>query len=64
MALINFKDYADYEDYLHERYIYDALEKSKAELEEILALPDPFAKLHNADEVHDEMRRMLEERGL
>jgi PHD/YefM family antitoxin component YafN of YafNO toxin-antitoxin module len=57
-VLINFEDYAKYESFLHQQFVYDELRKSKAKMS------DPNAVRHDADDVHAELERILVTRGL
>ena len=57
-VLINIDDYAQYEDFLHRRFIFEELQKSKAEAD------DPNAKLLDAAGVFAGLEQKLEARGL
>jgi len=57
-VLIGYEDYANYEEYLHRRFIYDELQKSKIELN------DPDVKLLDVTEVFARIHRQIDERGL
>jgi PHD/YefM family antitoxin component YafN of YafNO toxin-antitoxin module len=57
-VLISIEDYAKYEEFLHRRFIYDELQKSKAKMN------DPNVRRYDAEEVFAEFDRMLEARGL
>jgi PHD/YefM family antitoxin component YafN of YafNO toxin-antitoxin module len=57
-VLINFDDFAKYEDYLHRQFMYEELQKSKAKMS------DPDAIRHEADDVHDELEQILGAHGL
>ena len=57
-VLINMDVYSIFEEYLHNRFIYDELQKSKTTAD------DPNAVLHDADDVHAELEDMLEAHGL
>ena len=50
VVLIGYDDYAKYEEYLHRRFIYEELQKSKAELNgtdvELFDATDVFARIH------------------
>ncbi len=53
-VLIGINDYAKYEEYLHHRYIYDELQKSK------LAAADPATPRYDAEEVFTEFDEILD----
>jgi len=57
-VLISFDDYAKYEEYLHNRYIYDELQKSKEKSKE------PGIKLLNVQEVFANIDQRMVARGL
>lgn len=57
-VLINIKDYEKYEEYLHRRFIYEELQKSKAKAN------DPNTKLLDSADVFAGIEKKLEERGL
>ena len=57
-VLINIEDYAEYEEFLHRRFIYDELQKSKAKMS------DANAVLHDADDVHAELEEILGAHGI
>ncbi|MDR1193391.1 MAG: type II toxin-antitoxin system Phd/YefM family antitoxin [Peptococcaceae bacterium] len=57
-VLIGIKDFEQYEEYLHRRFIYDELQKSKAKMS------DPNAVTHDADDVHAELEQILGAHGL
>ena len=57
-VLINMEDYKKYEDYLHHRYIYDELQKSKEK-----AKTAEF-KTISADKVFSKIDKKLEKKGL
>ena len=57
-VLIGIEDYAKYEEFLHRRFIYEELQKSKAEAN------DPNTKLHDAEDVFAEFDQILEVHGL
>jgi len=57
-VLIGYEDYASYDDYLHRRFIYSELQKSKFEAD------CPDAELLDATEVFARIHRQLGERGL
>jgi PHD/YefM family antitoxin component YafN of YafNO toxin-antitoxin module len=57
-VLINIEDYAEYEDFLRQRFIYEELQKSKAEA------ADPGVKLIPAGEVFARIKKRIAERGL
>jgi len=57
-VLIGYENYAKYEEYLHRRFIYDELQKSKAEVN------DPDAELLDAAEVFARIHRQIDEHGL
>ena len=57
-VIISFDDYAKYEEYLHRRFIYEELQKTKAKAN------NPNAVFHDAEDVFVEFDKILEERGL
>ena len=57
-VLISMDMYAEFEKFLHEQYIYNELQKSKA------LLGDPNVKLILHEEVMLEMNKILEAHGL
>ncbi|MDR1705408.1 MAG: type II toxin-antitoxin system prevent-host-death family antitoxin [Clostridiales bacterium] len=57
-VLINIEDYTDYEEFLHQRFIYNELQKSKAEA------AGPNVKLIGADEVFGRIKQKIKDRGL
>ena len=57
-VLINIEDYAKYEEFLHRRFIYEELQKSK------IKANDSDAELHDAVDVFDRLELKIEERGL
>jgi prevent-host-death family protein len=57
-VLINFDDFADYQEYLHHRFIYEELQKSKNEAN------DPSVRLIAAADVFARIEKRLEERRL
>ena len=57
-VLISIDRYEQYEKFMHDRHIYEELQKSKAMLD------DSNVMLHDADEVLDEIEQWLVERGL
>ena len=57
-VLIGYEDYAKYEEYLHRRFIYEALQKSKTELS------DHEVELLDATEVFARIYKQIDERGL
>ena len=57
-VLISIDEYAEYEEYLHRRFIYNELQKSKADIN------DPDVKLHDAADVFAGLYKKLEEKGL
>jgi prevent-host-death family protein len=57
-VLINIEDYAEYEKFLHHRFIYDELQKSKAKLDY------PDVVLRDAKDVFAGLNKKLEGRGL
>ena len=57
-VLIGIKDYVHYEEYLHRRFIYEELQKSKAEAN------NPNVELYDASKVFACLEHRLEERGL
>jgi len=58
IALINMDIYAEFEEFLHHRFIYDELQKSKAKAGE------PDVKLTDSDEVFNRLEQKLKGRGL
>jgi len=57
-VLIGIKDYAKYEEFLHYRFIYEELQKSKTTLD------NPNVVLHNAEDVFADIEQKLARRGL
>ena len=57
-VLIGYEDYAKYEEYLHHRFIYDELQKSKT------IVNDTDADLLDDTEVFAKIYRQIDERGL
>jgi len=57
-VLINMEIYAEFEKFLHHRYIYNELQKSKTNLS------DPTVTLHDSDDVFARLGQRLEARGL
>jgi len=57
-VLINIDDYAGYEEFLHRRFIFDELQKSKAEA------ANPDLLLHDAADIFTGLEQRLEARGL
>jgi len=57
-VLISLDDFADYQEYLHHRFIYDELQKSKNEAN------DPSARLIAAADVFERIEQRLKARGL
>ena len=57
-VLINIKDYAKYEEFLHHRFIYEELQKSKEKG------IDPNAKTADAETVFSNIEKRLESKGL
>lgn len=57
-VLINIEDYAAYEEFLHHRFIYGELQKSKAEA------ADPNTTLIDAADVFDRIKQKIAVRGL
>ena len=57
-VLINFDDFADYEKYLHHRFIYNELQKSKDEAN------DPSNRLIAAADVFTRIEQRIEARRL
>ena len=58
VVLIGINDYAEYEEFLHRRFIYQELQKTKADTNE------PDAQLHNAADVFTRLEQRLVGRGL
>ena len=57
-VLINMDVFAMFEQFLHNQFIYDELQKSKG------IMNDASTKKHGADEVHAELEQILEAQGL
>ena len=57
-VLINIKDYAKYEKFLHYRYIYEELQKSKAKVSK------PNVKMTDVTDVFNRIEKKLESKGL
>jgi len=57
-VLIDIKEYEEYEEYLHRRFVYNELQKSKA------ILNDPDVIVHDASDVFLGIYKKLEDRGL
>jgi len=57
-VLINMEIYAEFEKFLHHRYVYDELQKSKA------SLNDPNVKMTDAADVFSKIEKKLECKGL
>jgi PHD/YefM family antitoxin component YafN of YafNO toxin-antitoxin module len=57
-VLIGIEDYADYEEFLHRRFVFEELQKSKAEA------ADPSVELRAAADVFGRIRQRIAERGL
>jgi len=57
-VLINMEMFAEFEEFLHNRYIYNELQKSKAKLD------DPNVKLIPAADVFSQIEKKLEGKGL
>ena len=57
-VLINFDDFADYQEYLHHRFIFDELQKSKNEAN------NPSVRLIAAADVFKRIEQRLEARSL
>jgi len=57
-VLIGYENYAKYEEYLHRRFIYEELQKSKT------GASDPDAELLDAAEVFARIYRQIDERML
>jgi len=57
-VLINIEDYAKYEEFLHRRFIYEELQKSKADAS------NPDVVLLDAADVFAGLEQRLEVRGL
>jgi prevent-host-death family protein len=55
-VLIGYEDYAMYEEYLHRRFIYEELQKSKSEVDA------PNVELLDATEVFARIYRQIDER--
>ena len=57
-VLIGYDDYAKYEEYLHRRFIYEELQKSKTKVN------GPDSEFLDATEVFARIYRQIDERGL
>ena len=57
-VLINFDDFANYQEYLHHRFIFDELQKSKNEAN------NPSVRLITAADVFKRVEQRLEARSL
>ena len=57
-VLIGYDDYVNYEEYLHRRFIYEELQKSKT------MANDTDADLVSANEVFAKIYKQIDERGL
>jgi prevent-host-death family protein len=57
-VLIGFKDYEKYKEFLHHRYVYEELQKSKTKVN------DPNIELHGVADVFARMERKIAGRGL
>ena len=57
-VLISIDDYAEYEKYLHRRFIYEELQRSKTEAN------NPNVELRDATDVFIGLERRIAERGL
>ena len=57
-VLINFADYAKYEEFLHHRFIYEELQKSKENSKKL------NVKRTDAEDVFAEIEKKLEKKGL
>ena len=57
-VIINFDDYADYQEYLHHRFMYNELQKSKVEV------GNPDTQLNSTADVFTRIEQKLEARGL
>jgi prevent-host-death family protein len=55
-VLINIEDYAKYEEFLHERYVYEKLQKSKVDAS------SPERILHSPESVFARIDKKLESR--
>jgi len=58
MVLINMEVFELFEEFLHQHYVYNELQKSKA------LLNDPNTVLHDAEDVFDRLEQRLTARGL
>ena len=58
VVLVNMNVYAKFEEFLRQGFIYEELQKSKANLK------DSDVAMHNADDVHNELEQLLEAHGL
>jgi len=56
-VLIGYEDYAKYEEYLHRRFIYEELQRSKAEINDsntnLLDATEVFTRIFRQIEMHD-----------
>ena len=57
-VLISIKDYAKYEEFLHHRYMYEELQKSKERVS------DFNAKMTDALTVFEKIEKKMEQRGI
>jgi prevent-host-death family protein len=57
-VLIGIKDYAQYEEFMHRRFIYEELQKSKGEA------ADPNVELSDAADVFGKIKQRIAGRGL
>jgi len=57
-VLINMEMYAEFEKFLHHRYIYEELQKSKASLD------NPNVKMTDAADMFSKIEQKLESKGL
>jgi len=57
-VLIGIQEYAEYEEYLHRRFVYNELQKSKS------LLNNPDAKIHDSADVFKELEAKLKEHKL
>jgi len=57
-VLIDIKDYEQYEEFLHRRFIYEELQKTK------IAIDDPNVELYDAADVFARIQQKIMGRGL
>jgi len=57
-VIIGYENYAKYEEFLHRRFIYEELQKSKT------VVNDPDVELLDATEMFARIHKQIDERGL